>query len=694
MSKPQQYLLKLCIGFCGILLLLALWVFRDYRRIQKIQPVAAKGGVHDLLKRKISAQHILNLFHSGASPNEIHWEDFYPTLIYMHERFDTADFNLPDLARLVHRHGDSIPDRVMQDIRKTLTGYKYWLTYNGKDGVCYWSENHQLLFSTGEYLLGHFWENEIFATTGKSGQFHKANGKERILTWLEQRWRFGIIEWNSNVYYGFTINPLLALVELAPDEEIRIKASMILDLIFYDIASQSYKGTFVTTSGRAYARNRISGSFVGIRGTIDGIWPEFAPLDKEGNSIQRGHDLLAGVPAYEVPPVIRKIGLDPSTAIMKCSTGLNLKELKALDLIGVRDEQIMMQWGMESFTNPEVISNTLNYMGKFQLFSNEFLHELKMLDYGALYSANLLPVLSRALNPQANGTAIQRANIYTYRTGHFAMSTAQAYHPGTFGDQHHLFSLTLSPQVSLFHAHPATPLGGGALGGSPGYWTGYGRIPHQVQENQINMAIYKIEATKGFGEARVFEFTHYYLPERFLDDVVLDVRYAFARLDSTYVAIIGKNPLHYTDPAFIEKVGDVDPRVKDNFIDLWGGLVNQKDGQSNRYDLIQEGVNHYWITEIGLVEDYDSFDSFKTNIKSRNIQYQDDVLSYEGSAEQTYQLMYQGDFSIEGEKIPLEYPRIDAPYGHVQRDPTEIRFEFDEKYLRLQFESVRREFNN
>ena len=60
---------------------------------------------------------------------------------------------------------------------------------------------------------------------------------------------------------------------------------------------------------------------------------------------------------------------------------------------------------------------------------------------------------SRTLDLPTNGTALQRADVYTYRTADYAMSTTQAYQPGAFGNQEAIFQLILDPGVSLFHNH-------------------------------------------------------------------------------------------------------------------------------------------------------------------------------------------------------------------------------------------------
>jgi hypothetical protein len=40
------------------------------------------------------------------------------------------------------------------EIRAALLGFEYWLDQPGFDSLCYWSENHQILFATAEYLAG------------------------------------------------------------------------------------------------------------------------------------------------------------------------------------------------------------------------------------------------------------------------------------------------------------------------------------------------------------------------------------------------------------------------------------------------------------------------------------------------------------------------------------------------------------
>lgn len=205
-----------------------------------------------------------------------------------------------------------------------------------------------------------------------------------------------------------------------------------------------------------------------MRSVVDHIWGEGVLGYR--SSPHQGLDLcFLCCKNYPVPEVIRAIGLDPTPSVILASTGLNVSELRREGLIGQQDRQIMMQWGMEAFTNAAVIDNSLRYVERNDMFQNQFLQGFQVIDIDALRDYGLLPAVSAFLRPVSNGTAIQRANTYTYRTPDYMIATAQAYHPGTFGDQHHIWTATLSEEVSPFTTHPAKPLMfGDTPGNSPG----------------------------------------------------------------------------------------------------------------------------------------------------------------------------------------------------------------------------------
>jgi len=172
----------------------------------------------------------------------------------------------------------------------------------------------------------------------------------------------------------------------------------------FDIASQSFRGNFITTSGRLYENHKKSGNNASTIKISEHVWGYKFDGDRFGMELN-----FIYANNYRVPQVIREIGLDPSTVIIKASNGLDVKELKKEGLIGLQDKQIMMQWGMEAFTNPEVINDSISIIEKYNMFKNEFLNEFKSVNITLLKKLGLLPLISRVLNPQTNGVALQRA---------------------------------------------------------------------------------------------------------------------------------------------------------------------------------------------------------------------------------------------------------------------------------------------
>jgi hypothetical protein len=161
-------------------------------------------------------------------------------------------------------------------------------------------------------------------------------------------------------------------------------------------------------------------------------------------------------------------------------------------------------------------------------------------------------------------------------------------------------------------------------------------------------------------ESGIQYFTHAHFPIQRFDKVDIDGNYAFGKTGDTYAAFISKNPLHY------------------------------KEGTDD--DLIQPGGNTFWVFEAGSKTTDGSYAEFKTRIKSNPVSFADNQLQYQ-SNEQTLNLQYKGDFSINSEVQSLEYPRFDAPYIKAEREPTTMEFNHAGHSLKLDFFNLKREFN-
>jgi len=580
--------------------------------------------------------------------NEIDWNRLNTTL----ENMD--DFRMVALIRILYEFENKIPDSVKQKIEKSLTGFRYWWDEPGGNSMCYWSENHQILFASEEYLVGQLYPDKIFSNSGLTGKQHQEKARKRILTWLKMRWKYGFTEFYSAVYYKEDIAPLINLIDYADDEEIVKKSEIILDLLFYDVAAQSIGNTFTSASGRAYEHNRKGGPGNNLNGAIDYYWGY-------GGKIKPGMTYgLMTTRKYQLPAVLGEIAHDSTNVVIRQCNGLDLLELEQEGFSGTSDESMMMQLGMEAFSNPEVVRNTLDFVRKNNMFTNETLADLKELNYTLFRILHLEPFIVKLINPPSNGVAIQKGNVYTYKTKDYSLYAAQNHQPGAYGDQQHVAGMNIGNSFSIFHTHPARSEK--AKQQSPNYWVGYGRLPRVAQDSSVNLAIYNIPAKKNGMEKELLDYTHAWFPKAQFDSVYVVDNYAFGKKGETYCALIGRNPLNY-------KAYTTD-------------------------DLIQKGWHTFWITEAGSRSEDGSFDQFyKRILKNKVIFYEKNLnLTYESKGK-VYQLKYNSGFWVDNKKVNTNYNRYDSPYIQAVKGASEFRFACNGKYLNLDFENGSRIFN-
>ncbi len=621
----------------------------DFVRISKYEILPKKpiegidGQNHDHIQ-----------YNLANGKTDIDWSGLDGTMEYIKGEYDCSDFRLVNTIRLLYEAGDQMPADTKAKLEDVLFNFRWWWDEPGANSMCYWSENHQILFASAEYLVGQLYPNTIFPSSGLTGKQHMQKARKRAMDWLEMRWNYGYIEFNSGVYYKEDVGALINLIDFSEDKELAIKSQIAMDLLLYDVAVQNIHTMFVTTSGRAYSGNRKGGPGSTVGGLTRYYW---------GDGQERGPGMEYGMMTtekYKLPPVLAEIALDTSNVIIKQSNGLDISELKAEGYYGTDNRSMMMQWGMECFSNPEIVRNSLSHIRNNIHFSNEFIHPFKILDLTLVKWLHLEPFISQIINSQSDGVAIQKGNTYTYKTNDYAMYTAQNHHPGTYGDQQHVFGLNIKNHFSVFHTHPA--LKKHKKHQSPNYDVGYGHFPHAMQDKNVSLAIYNIPKKKGLMELELLDFTRAYFPSEKFDTTIVVGNYVYGKKGETYCAFIGTNDFHYED--------------------------DKKD------DLIQPGKQTYWITEAGSLTEDGYFDAFVKRVSKNEISF--DVenlkLSYNSNGKK-YDLEFGADFMVDGKVIDTDYDRYDSPYAKAKKKDKTITYEFNGKRLFLDFENLKREFN-
>lgn len=557
-------------------------------------------------------------------------------------RLDCADFRVVSVLRTLYSYQSLISVETVDRMKQTILNFKYWMDEPGDDSMCYWSENHQILFFTCAYLAGQFYKDSVFTNSGNTGRNMMDIFRPRILAWMKERFEHGFVEWHSNTYYEEDIPPLTLLIDFA-EEDLQIKAAIVLDLFIADMAMHNFKGLFSVTSGRCYEEQKREPLKQDTLGMSEYLFGKRYITDPDYSRISSSLYLCRN---YKIPSVLKDIANDDSEVIVKTSMGHDVKELKQIGRENGHETAGYLQWAMESFTNPQIIKNTMKMYRKYNMKANDFLKDFAMLDIKGI--GFLLPLISRLLNPMHNGVAIQKVNSYTYKNRDFILSTAQNHYPGTFGDQQHIWQATINEKISVFTTHPGVAaFDDNARGFSPSYWVGNAIMPHSVQHENIGMSIYKVDGRKGFLEKERQLFTHAHFPQEEFDRVVIEDNYAFAIAGNVKVALIGKEKL----------------------------TVNPEDSA----DLIQRGKETYWICELSNGDE--TFEDFIKGIRSEKISFRNLKLQYKSLT-----VKYKGTFKIDNKPVVTEYKRLESDYGNMSRCDDEIEISFRKKSLKLNFD--------
>jgi hypothetical protein len=582
-------------------------------------------------------------------------------LAFVNARRDPSDFTLADLVRLYFLHKDSgfLGPTQVGAVRNTLLNYKYALDEPGESQTEMWTENHQILSHGSDYLAGQLFPNEKFSNDGRTGAEHRDKARELVLRWINYRARTGPAEWDSVPYYNMDLAALLNLVEFAQDGDVQTRATMMVDLLLFDLAVNSYYGQLGTSHGRAYTNNVLSAagdSLITFQALVFGCG--------RLQSADMASSMLVTGKRYVVPPVLESIGLDvpqeflnferhsiPLTADAAAQYGLSLTDLRDVET----------WWAMGAFTDPAVINLTYDAIEKYDLWHYKDFQTLKTTG-GFLRRLGLLPATSRALCPDSNGALLSEVDKITYRTPDAMLSTAQDYRPGEEGAQQHIWQATLGPYAVVFVTNP----GPHARGQGPGYWSANGRMPRNAQYRNVLISIYNIErhVVPGRLESRPYGYTHAYFPKWAFDEIV--------------------------DAPSPSGGGWTFGRVADGYIALYSHLPRQwsTTGPEAEHEIGAPGFENVWICQVGRKANDGAFSAFIDSIRAAAVSVEKLQVSYNSPGNGDLQFGWSTPLLLNGNAIPLHgYRRWENPYTHTDFGTEHFHITCKDKRLELDFQS-------
>jgi len=601
----------------------------------------------------------------------------FSALDFIDARKDCSDFVLHGILRFLEsrkqRVGTVHPipthllsNSLLSHARQSVLNFKYFPDEPGIDSLCTWTENHYILFTSAAYLAGQLYPDEIFTNSGETGRQKVELNRERILRWLDLRFRTGFSEWLSHVYYDEDLTALLSLHDFAQDDEIRRKAEMVIDLLLLDMALNSFKGVFGSTHGRAYENTKKWASNEGTTDTMKllfgmGVYSAFDNMSAPAFALSE----------YRVPPAIEAIAQDVNTAYEhRQRMGIKLDEMEKWGMHPDNFEDGMLYLTLEAYLHPRTIANMLKMFDKCNWWENSFLSDFKPYR-GLLRTLNAvrgLPLLARLLKRDVCRNTREEVNIYTYKTPDYMLSTAQDYRKSYGGDQQHIWQATLGPDAVCFTTHPAK-----IEGVTPNYWAGSGLLPRAAQYKNLTIVIYNIEKIPALYVPIRHFFTHAWLPKDKFDEVVEKDGWIFARKDDGYLALRSQNPYFWNTES-----DDSRRRTKS------GDFAVRKIAEDMDREVIVPGAQNIWLCQLGRKVDDGIFERFIDAIRSAELTFSGLNVEYRSPGIGLVRFGWDGPFSVDNVEVSLHnYPRYDNPYVHAEFDSNKIKVAAGEHELLL-----------
>lgn len=451
----------------------------NYRRMLKRIASAeglSRGGKFGFYIQNILARKALGI----VNPRD--GEYFLTTLQQISDRYDCSDFLISGVIRYMKNY--EVSDELKAKIKDVLLNYRYWMTMKGSDAMCFWSENHSLLFYSSAMLVGEMYPDDYFPLAGMTGRELHEFGRRLTEEWFDDLEEYGFEEFLSTVYMNVTFACLLNIVDYA-EESISKRASATIDRMLRMLALHVFDGVIIAPMGRVY-RGIINPSKQGAQALMNLVNPS-VPV-----SFGEGWLSYFATSSYKIPSDVA--GLMTTDANEQYSTG------DALVRIVKNDAYILT-----SVQSPRTDG--------FKRWENITLHD----DVSKYENTH---IYTKSFNERFHGTTF--------------------FQPGVYGYQQHMWMTALDKDAVLFINHPGSSCDDSSM--RPGYWYGNGVMPAIKQEENRLALIYDI------GNDHPIRFVHAYIPACKFDEIVIEDGYCFARKGDGCLALWSStNAVAYDD---------------------------------------------------------------------------------------------------------------------------------------------------
>ncbi len=486
---------------------------RIYSRIASVGQIPRGDG------DSFSMYPILARFYTGqVSPEDE--KEIYKSLDQIESRRDCSDFLTCALVRFLKLY--PMNETLAARCREVMLNYRYWMDEEGNDGMCFWSENHSLMFFVSAYIAGNVYRDEFFVRSGKTGREMEEIAGIRIHDWLMETIREGFDEFHSGGYTPITFAAILNVVDFG-DGELSALAVKAADRLLHDLAVQTFHGVSIAPMGRVY-REVLYPYDQDIQCLVNLLDPE-AP-DRFSEWI-----IFLATSRYRLPADLKEVMKKPvSTVYEESNARICVEKTEDYMLTSVQSPRDGALRSWENVYGKDGVD-----MGSFAFV--------------------------KSLNECFHGTT--------------------QFEPGVFGYQQHMWYAALDQAAVVFANHP----GGSceACSTRPGYWFGNGIMPALKQVKNVLYGIYRIPETHPIPFTHVYwpqsRFEEQLMESGWLagkagngyvglwcshklqpyNDQIFDCEYRAASRDTAYVCVVGSQKEFESLQEFLESCKKLNP---------------------------------------------------------------------------------------------------------------------------------------
>lgn len=364
--------------------------------------------------------------------NDLSMDDerlLYEMLEMIEERYDCSDFLMCGLIRYLHNY--PAEGKLKERIKDVMLNYRYWMDMDGFDGMCFWSENHALMFYTCAMNAGEMYPDEYFPRAAMTGRELFAYGRDKVLQWLDDVEKYGFEEFLSTVYMCVTFAALINVVDYS-EPEISKRAAAVTDRLLSMLSLHTYKSGIIAPMGRVY-RGVLYPFNEGAMALMNLINPKLP------YSFGEGWLAFWATSSYRIPK-----GL---TELIEQDTEINYTTGNARIFLEKNED-----YCLTSVASPRE---------PFVRWENETLKE----DADTTTNG-----YTKSFNERFHGTT--------------------CFMPGVYGYQQHMWHAALDGEAAVFVNHPGSNSEDGDM--RPGYWHGNGVMPAIKQQHGMIGSIYCI----------------------------------------------------------------------------------------------------------------------------------------------------------------------------------------------------------